>query len=189
MIWAQFGSRALDGDRSAIGGLLETYRPLLMAIANRSLSASLRTKVGASDLVQQTCEDACVGITQVRAQDGNQLWRWLSSLLSKNVCDVQRRYLISQKRTIRREVPQTRSTVFDPPVEMPVDTELMQSEIVQQLHVAIDRLPLAHQEILRWRFLESKSCQEIGGIVSRSEDAVRMMVNRSLTRLQRAFQQ
>ena len=74
VIWERYGDRAIGGDRSAIGGLLETYRPLLMVIANRSMSASLKTKVAASDLVQQTCEDAFVGIMNVRAQNGSQFW-------------------------------------------------------------------------------------------------------------------
>ena len=184
-IWERYGDRAIDGDRSAIGGLLETYRPLLMVIANRSLSASLKTKVGASDLVQQTCEDAFVGITQVRAQNGGQLWGWLSSLLSKNVCDVQRRYVLSQKRALCREEQQCNGTGFDPSIEIPVDLESIQAELVQQLNFAMERLPRAHQEVLRLRFLESRSCEEIGQLVSRSEDAVRMMVGRSLKRLQR----
>lgn len=121
VIWERYGDRAIGGDRSAIGGLLETYRPLLMAIANQSLSVSLKTKVGASDLVQQTCDDAFVGIMNVRAQNGSQFWGWLSSLLSKNVCDVQRRYVVSQKRPLCREVQQCDGTGFDPSVEIPVD--------------------------------------------------------------------
>ena len=181
-IWERYGDRAIDGDQSAIGGMLESYRPLLMAVANRSLSASLKAKVGASDLVQQTCEDAFVGITQVRAQSGGQFWRWLSSLLSKNVCDVQRRYVLSQKRALRRE--EKHGTLFDPSVENPADLELIQAELMQQVNFAMERLPRAHQEILRLRFLESRSCEEIGQLVSRSEDAVRMMVGRSLKRLQ-----
>lgn len=181
-IWDRYGDRAIDGDQSAIGGMLESYRPLLLAVANRSLSASLKAKVGASDLVQQTCEDAFVGITQVRAQNGDQFWRWLSSLLSKNVCDVQRRYVLSQKRALRRE--EKHGMLFDPSVENPADLELIQAELMQQVNFAMERLPRAHQEILRMRFLESRSCEEIGQLVSRSEDAVRMMVGRSLKRLQ-----
>ena len=186
-IWAQFGERAVNGDRSAIGGLLETYRPLLLSIANRELSAPLKTKVGASDLVQQTCEDAIIGITQVRARSGQQFWGWLSSLMTKNVIDVQRRFLASQKRSIRREVPEGSEAVTQSNDDTPVDKNLIDNETAEQLHLCLSRLPVAHREVLKWRFLESRSCQEIGQVLNRTEDAVRMMVNRALERLEKEF--
>ena len=186
-IWTQFGVRAVNGDRSAIGGLLETYRPLLLAIANKKLSAPLKTKVGASDLVQQTCEDAFVGITHVHARSGGQLWGWLSSLLAKNVADVQRRFIISKKRSIRREVPEGLEVLKQIHGDTPVDKGLIDAEVAEQLYLALSRLPIAHREILKWRFLESHSCKEIGAVVSRSEDSVRMMVNRALERLETEF--
>lgn len=186
-IWTHFGARAVNGDRSAISGLLETYRPILLALANKNLSAPLKSKVGASDIVQQTCEDAFVGITQVRARSGGQFWGWLSSLLAKNVADIHRRFVVSQKRSIRREVAdgaEAMKHVYD---DTPVDNGVIDAEVAEQLHIALSRLPLAYREVLKWRFLESHSCKEIGEVVSRTEDSVRMMVHRALLRLGAEF--
>jgi RNA polymerase sigma-70 factor (ECF subfamily) len=168
----------------ALGSLLESYRPVLMAIANRSVPAQLRSKVGASDLVQQTCEDAFLGIAAVRAQDGNQLWRWLSSLLSRNVCDLHRRFVDCQKRFVGREEVLGRHINLTGDKDIPVVTGLVKNEMGEQLHAAMSRLPLAHREVLRWRFLEEKSCEEIGVMVSRSTDSIRMMINRALIKLE-----
>lgn len=183
-IWARVGSRAVDGDRSAIGELLQTYRPLLMSMANQQIRGALRIKVGASDIVQQTCEDAFVGITHVRARSGGQFWGWLSSLLAKNVADIQRRFLVSQKRSIRRETPEAQEALKQIHDDTPVDKDLMDAEVAELLHLALSRLPIAHREVLKWRFLESYSCREIAAVVSRTEDSVRMMVNRALKRLE-----
>lgn len=186
-IWAQFGARAVNGDRSALGALLELYRPILLALANRNLSTPLKAKVGASDLVQQTCEDAFVGITHVRARTGGQFWGWLSSLLAKNVADIHRRFLVSQKRSIRREAPEGLEALKQIHDDTTVDKNLMDTEVAETLHLALSRLPIAHREILKWRFLESYSCKEIAEVVSRTEDSVRMMVNRALERLETEF--
>lgn len=184
VVWERYGNRAIEGDRSAIGGLLETYRPLLTALADRQLSASLRAKVSASDLVQQTCEEALRAITQVRASDGQQLWNWLSTLLSRNLYDQHRRYVVCQKRSLRREERLHGSRPSVPSAIPTVENAVLQAELVQRLEHALQRLPLAHREVLRWRFLEDRSCEEIAGMVSRSTDAVRMLVNRALKRLQ-----
>jgi RNA polymerase sigma-70 factor (ECF subfamily) len=187
-IWRSLGPRAVDGDRSALGLLLETYRPLLMAIAERDLPTVLRPKVSPSDLVQKTCEDAVIGIPQLRATSVNQFHAWLTSLMANNVTDVERRFLASQKRCVYRECDESAlAAVQRPDRNASPQEELLLAESIERLELALERLPIAHREILKWRYLESRSFQEFGQLVDRSEDAVRMMVNRSLNRLQREF--
>lgn len=182
-IWGRIGNLAVSGDRTAMGELLQTYRPLLLSMANQRLRGPLKVKVGASDLVQQTCEDAIVGISDVRARDGHQLWGWLSSLLSKNVSDAQRRFIQSRKRSLSREEG-TISEMADPiNPENCAEQRLLVKETADQLNRALMKLPMAHREILQWRYLESRSCEEIAVVLRRSEAAVRMMVNRALKKM------
>lgn len=42
-IWERYGDRAIDGDRSAIGGLLETYRPMLRRPSTSEIHPNLST--------------------------------------------------------------------------------------------------------------------------------------------------
>ncbi len=187
-IWQQFGGRAVDGDRSALGQLLETYRPLLTAIAERDLPSVLKPKFSASDLVQKTCEDAVIGIAQLRATSVGQFHAWLTSLMANNVTDVERQFLASQKRCVYRECGELpRAAVSRWSDNASPQSELLLAESIERLESALERLPEAHREILKWRYMESRSFHEIGRLVERSEDAVRMMVNRSLNRLQREF--
>lgn len=185
--WRSFGVKAVAGDHDAIGNLLELYRPLLMAISIRDLTPDLKAKSGASDLVQQTCKDAIIGITNVRAKDGHQFWGWLSSLHSKKVYDLRRRCIDSRKRSVRREEMLTEGAEGVTTGERSVFHQICSKETAQQLHVALSRIPLAHREVLRWRFLEEKSCEEIAQTVSRSPDAVRMMVSRALKKLEQVL--
>lgn len=183
-VWRTFGVKAVAGDRDALGDLLEHYRPLLTTMAGHGLSPRLKSKSGASDLVQQTCEDAFLGITKVRSRNGHQLWRWLSSLLSKNVCDLQRQLVRCQKRSVRREVASVDRMDNMDGFSRPVFEDVTTKETAERLHAPMNRIPLAHREVLRWRFLEEKSCEEIAVMVSRSADSVRMMVNRALKKLE-----
>ena len=182
-VWLSYGEKAIDGDQEALGHLLETYRPLLSALANRSIPESLKPKVGTSDIVQQTCEDAVVGLPAMRARNGRSFWKWLTSLLSKNVADVHRRFVASEKRSVDRE-----SDMNVQQVPKSSGSSLVQrvskKELAEHLDAALQRIPPAHRQMLQWRFLEERSFEEIGLMVSRSPDAVRMMVGRSLKRLQ-----
>ena len=183
-VWRCFGVKAVAGDNDALGGLLQHYRPVLTAMAEKSLSPQLKSKSGASDLVQKTCEDAFLGITRVRARNGHQLWWWLSSLLSKNVCDLQRQFVHCQKRSVRQEVPLVDRMDNMDRCSQPVFHEVTSKETAERLQAAMNRIPMAHRQVLQWRFFEEKSCEEIALMVSRSTDSVRMMVNRALRKLE-----
>ena len=184
--WHLHGERALQGDGHALGALLDAHRPLLMALANRSLPSIVASKVGASDLVQKTFEDAVAGFPQLRARDPAQFWSWLSALMAKNVVDVERKLIVSQKRSVRRE-ELDRSALSDQhlPRDHSPESVLLMNESFDRLSKALHLLPAAHQSVLNWHFLEGRTFAEIGRLVDRSEDAVRMLATRALERLRR----
>jgi len=182
-VWLSYGEKAIDGDPEALGQLLETYRPILSSLANRSIPESLKPKIGTSDIVQQTCEDAVAGLPDLRARNGRSFWKWLTSLLSKNVADVHRRFVASEKRSVDRELDMNVQELPKTSGSSLVQ-RVSQKELAEHLSAALQRIPPAHRQMLQWRFLEERSCEEIGQMVSRTPDAVRMMVGRSLKRLQ-----
>src|SRR4051794_31998201 len=51
---ARFLDEARRGDAEAMGRALEPFRDYLLLVANEELDQALRSKVGASDLVQDT---------------------------------------------------------------------------------------------------------------------------------------
>ena len=68
---------------------------------------------------------------------------------------------------------------FDlPPIE-----NLLNQEVCERLHFALNRLPRELQRVLRWRFRKGMTYKQIGEKLDRSDDDVQMLVNRCLARL------
>lgn len=191
VIWRQFGRQALEGDSEAIGRLLQAYRSAMTTIAERRIPAVVRSQIGVSDVVQQTCSDVCGSIQGVRARTGEQLWSWVVSLLLKNIVDVQRRLIGCRKRSVLRE---QRGVAVD---TIPINStgsgpsgieKLIAEEEIRFLAVALARLPEAYATMLRWHYHEGTSLVDIASRVDRTPDAVRMLMRRAEAALFRELQ-
>src|SRR5262249_46290773 len=101
---AEWIEAARNGSREALGQLLEMFRPLLLAIANRELDSGLRTKAGASDLVQDTLLGAQEGFPRFHGATEEELCNWLCGILNHHLANLERRYR-TDKRQLSREVP------------------------------------------------------------------------------------
>jgi RNA polymerase sigma-70 factor (ECF subfamily) len=184
-IWNRFGRQALDGDSEALGKLLECFRPALLSTARRSVSKRLQSLVGASDIVQLTCADAHVAVKRVKASDSRQFKGWLMRLLKNNLIDAHRQFVVSKKRSKLREVG-NEGLLSALEARDPCGLEAaLKREEVEILHACIERLGSPYRELLRWHMIEGKSDQEIGQLVDRTREAVRMALNRSKAALRR----
>ena len=86
------------GDSAALGELLDRYREYLTLLANDKLSPGLATKVGASDLVQETFLAAQRGIGGFRGSTPSEWRAWLEAILVNQLANLRRTYLDTQKR-------------------------------------------------------------------------------------------
>jgi RNA polymerase sigma factor (sigma-70 family) len=64
----------------------------------------------------------------------------------------------------------------------PLD-RLLSEENCHRLHVAVERLPVELQRLLRWRFRKGMTYKQIGERLQRSENDVRMLITRCLARV------
>jgi RNA polymerase sigma-70 factor (ECF subfamily) len=161
---------------------LDCMRPMLLAMAKEMIGPDLQSKFGASDIVQQTYVDAIGDLPRLNLSRKRQLIGWLTVLLRNNMRDAARTFRSSLKRAVAREsadqdVSALQSRFCD------ADSRLLTQEQIEQLFVAMNRLPAPHQQVLQWRFFDDLSYAQIAERVDRKEDAVRMMVQRCLTRL------
>lgn len=174
-------------DSAALADLITWYRPLLKGMADRDLDRLLRSKIDASDIVQETCSDVARSFPTLRATNQLQFVAYISTVLKHKIDDVRRRFLRSQKRSIYRERPM--AIVASDDEKKMVDCELqpieklLDQEACERLHVALNRLPRELQRVLRWRFRKGMTYKQIGEKLDRTEDDVRMLVNRCLARL------
>lgn len=162
----------------------ERARPMLLLIASKLIGRDLQAKLGASDLVQQTMLEAIQSAHTLRCREPRQIDRWLKALLVNNIKDAAKFFRDRLKRSVSREqrliLAGNLESHFCEPSEPSGNDEQ-----IQQLHHALQTIPAAHRQVLIWRFLEQLSYVQIGKLTGRSEDSVRMMINRSLTRLKR----
>jgi RNA polymerase sigma-70 factor (ECF subfamily) len=175
-------SPALLGETPA--AFLDRIRPVLMSIARDLVDRDLQAKIGASDLVQETMLDVVRDFDRLRSQDPKQVERWYREILINNFRDLTRFFRRTRKRSVSKELPLTED-MPDRRSNLRPDLPMLREEQLLTMQQAIGRLPFPHQQILKWRYLDRLSYRKIATMVSRKEDAVRMMVNRSLDRLKR----
>lgn len=161
----------------------DEMRPLLLALANESLCRDIQSKVGASDIVQQTMIEAFQHAQTFKPEDDRHIFNWLSKILLHNLRDVAKAFRLAKKRSVHRErrLASEGDLVDTKAVTHPLEVE----EDLALLGSALNRLPHAHQQILTWRYHQQLTFREIAELVGRNEDAVRMQVKRAIRRLAR----
>ncbi len=95
---------ARDGSTTALGRILELGQRYFLLVAKNGLDDRLKSKVGASDVVQETFVAAQRSFEQFRGETEQELRGWLLSILAHRLADYVRRYRLSQQRSVDREL-------------------------------------------------------------------------------------
>lgn len=174
---------ARQGNADVLGQLLQTYWPYLWDLAKNELDQSIRAKEAASDVVQETFVDAQKSICDFRGETPAEFEAWLRAMLTHNVQDVRRQYIDCQKRSINRERPLDDPALLEQAIK---DDSHSPSSAMQREELKLDvasslaRLPEPYQHILRYRYWEHRTFEEIGELLGKSPDAVRQMWYRAM---------
>lgn len=181
--------KARAGSVEALGNLFEVCRGYLLTVARQKLAASLRAKIDAADVVQETFIDALRDFSSFRGETGQELLGWLRCILLHNLADVAKRFA-SQCRTVSQEVPlidQERLSAAEarafPAADRPIHAQLIAQEQRLALDAALQRLPPLYRRVIQLHFGERCSFWEIGIGLNRSPEAVRKMAGRAVQRL------
>lgn len=174
------------GSRSSLGRLLDGHRKYLLAVANAELHPELVAKAGGSDLVQQTFTEAQQSIEQFRGTSAEDLRAWLRRILLNNIIDLEREYLGTAARDVRRERPMTDSRPIDqlPDLGPSPSSQVASLEDARRLNAALVRMPEDYRVVIELRNRDRLRFAEIGERLQRSEDAARMLWARAVERLQ-----
>lgn len=184
--------RVQAGDRDALVEFLESCRPQLLSFIGRSMSDAMRRKVEPDDVLQE------VGIAALQSLDEMDLtqrdpFRWLCQLSERRIIDAHRRYFGAQKRSAEKErdlfspgadngqigfIDVLAASITSPSQAFSRD----QREF--KLQVALEELPVEHQAAIRLRYVEGLPSKEIAKQLGKSDGAVRVMLTRSLSKLQ-----
>ena len=111
--------RAMGGDLSARGQILENYRDYLRRMVAARLDRRLAPRVDASDVVQETLVAANAQLDEYFRDQALPLAAWLRRLASLRVADAHRRHVEADRRSVRartacRTYPTTRPSPRPP---------------------------------------------------------------------------
>lgn len=180
---------AKAGSAEALGQLLEELRPFLLALANAEIDESLRSKGGASDLVQETCIDAHRDIHRFRGHTRQELFAWLEQILRNNIVNFARSYRGTEMRDLARELSMdgesaVRRAGEGVVAEIPSPRgEAIRAEQQRRLEDALAVLPDEYRRVILLRQVERLEFKEIGEQLGKTREAARKLWLRALLRL------
>ena len=184
---------ALQGNEEALATMLMDYRPYLHLLAKRGLDSAIHARVDASDIVQQTCLEACRDFSEFRGGNEPAFIAWIKRILHNNVAESVHRHITAQKRSVRRErqvTPQNdshASPVYVDRVQSSPSQRVMRGEMMVELASKLDNLPDTQSEALRLRYLEGMALADISERMNKSQMAVAGLLKRGLRQLRSSF--
>ena len=185
----QLLAAALAGDEQALHELLGQYRDQLVGIASRELGRQLKSKLSASDVVQQTMLEAHRDFHTFRG-DGEFL-AWVRGILRNNIRRERERYSAGKRDVEREQCPPKESaharTLDDVAHNGSTPSSVVNhKEQREQIHRLIDELPNANwQAAVRMRFFDGKDLQQIGRQLGCTRDAAAGLLRRGLEHMRR----
>ena len=175
-------SAARAGSLEALGQVLEGCRRYLLQIARQQLNPALQVKGGASDLVQDTFLEAHRVFPRFQGSSSGEVRAWLRQLLLHHAAKLGRRYRTTQKRRLSRE---TALGLIDGPLA-PAESPSVQAiahEQEQTSQIVLARLPADYRRVIGLRYQEGRSFEEIGRLLQRTPNAVRLLWLRAIERV------
>ena len=183
-------SRARGGDRSAVGRLLERYRPRLRQMVAVHMDPCLAARVDASDVVQEALVVAAQRFPEYLREPPLPFYAWLRQIAWDRVLDAYRRHVRAGNRTVQREeklgIPDT--SALELADRFAADStsilkRLLRKELLARIQAALAGLNAHDREILILRYLEQLSTAETAAVLQISETAAKQRLLRAVQRL------
>jgi RNA polymerase sigma-70 factor (ECF subfamily) len=184
--------RIRNHDTTALAEFLQQRRAPLMAFIERQLGQALRRKVEPDDVFQETSAEAVRALPGVELGDRDP-FSWLCQIAERRIVDLHRRYFDAQKRDAGREVPLAAGSTS---TSAPNLAQMLAASITspsaafsrvvreQKLESALAGLKEEEREALRLRYQFDMPSKEIAEKLGKTDAAVRVMLTRSLKKLQ-----
>ncbi len=182
--------RARRGEDEARDRLFALCRSFVGFVARSQVESSLRAKVDASDLVQQTMLEAHRDFDHFQGTSEKEWLAWLKKILAHNAADFVRHYRGTAKRQARREVP-----FRDPADSLSLGAaepaapdrtpsqEFLQLDNELRVTAALAELPEDYQEVIVLRNLQRLPFADVAERMGRSRPAVQMLWMRAIKKL------
>lgn len=185
------------GSREALAQFIDRRRPQLQAFIDKRMSDRLRSKVEASDVFQEVTVAALNSLEDVELGDRDP-FGWLCQQAERRIIDIHRHHFGAQKRAAHGEVGlhgpaagREDGQIADLVAASMTTPSGVFSRQQKEFHMldALQSLPDDAREALRLRYLEGLPSKEIAQRLGKSDGATRVLLSRSLTKLQSLLSQ
>ncbi|MHC4461985.1 MAG: sigma-70 family RNA polymerase sigma factor [Planctomycetota bacterium] len=187
---------AQDGDNSALDQLCRVYGERVQRIVRLRMGRELRGKLESMDLVQDAFVAAVKDLGNFEYRNDGDFLRWMSKIAENRIRDNLKR-LHRDKRDIRREAPidyrvptaEGSPALMPEPIRTTTPSVIVSvSEELDKLENAMNLLKPEYREAIVLTQIEGLPFKEIGDMLGKSPDAVRMLVARAMAALTSAFE-
>lgn len=155
-------STASTGDLASddqLGELLDAFRPTLLRQADGLIHVTLRRRMSPADLVQETFLTASTKIGEFRGSTKAEFRSWLIELFYSRLSDGVRKHRLAKRRSQQRETEYRVVHLID---RLPTPDEICSLKDETSLLIdAVSRLPAEHQEVVRLRYVEDFTFEQI----------------------------
>jgi RNA polymerase sigma-70 factor, ECF subfamily len=184
------GRAAMTSETSPDPASLELYREYLTFLARLHLHPRLQTKMGASDIVQQTILKAARNLTQYRGRSEAELAGWLRRILAHTLVDGVREFGVAKRDVALEHSLETSFAESSARLEAllqasptsPSD-QMVRHEQLMQLSAALAQLPNEQRLALEMHYLQGCTIVEVAAQMARTERSVAGLVRRGLQKL------
>ncbi len=189
--------RIRQGDRDSLVAFIELRKPQLLAFVQRSLSDALKRKVEPADVLQEATLSALDAFAEADLSQRDP-FGWLCNHCERRIIDAHRKYIGAQKRSGDREVALDRK---DAGGGQPALIDLLAASMTSpskafsrnqrefRLLESLEQLTEENRTALRLRYVDGLPTKDIAEQLGKSDVAVRVMLSRSLDRLQAILSQ
>ena len=181
-----------DGQRQGFNEILLKYRERLKKMVALRMNMQLRSRIDASDVIQDTFTEAARVVDEYLANPKLSVFLWLRRLAGEKLIQAHRFHLQAQKRDARREqsfggVPtapsQSIAVQLAGEFTSPSEAALKQ-ETNDELMDALDSMEELDREVLVLKHFEHLSNHEIAEVLELKYETVKKRYLRALSKLQ-----
>ncbi len=166
--------------------VLESDRSKIVGLYSGRLRNAIGARADAEDLYQAVAMKAVVGLPNCQAKSLDELRGWIMSI-ARNTCMTLIETHRAQKRSVKREVDgESVGSVFISGGTLVDPADLLDEP--DQCRMVLDGLKYlckSHADIIRMRFIESLSHQEIALKMNSKPSRVRSVLSRAIRKLKK----
>lgn len=177
---------ARGGDSEALEILLRSSRAALRERTERQLPREVQPRVDPSDVIQEVLLEATSDFRSFRGRSGGEWQTWLQRILAHNVIEMLRRHIYAEKRSLRSEQsPRDESWPARqvPANDLSPSQAVARQELVDWLRIFQSHLNPDFQTILKLRYWEDRTLQEIASHMDLSKSSAARLLRKALLTL------